>query len=152
MSLFPFFKKKEFFSPEDHARIAEAIRNAEQKTSGEIRVFVENRCRFINPLHRAAEVFYGLKMEHTRHRNGVLLYIAMKDRQLAIYGDEGIHNKLGNTYWNNEVKKILSHFNNNNYVQGITDVVTDIGNSLRQFFPYEDGDRNELPDDIIIGK
>ena len=153
MNLFSLFNKpKEFFPPQDCERIVEAIRNAERKTSGEVRVFVESRCRFVNPLNRAAEIFYGLKMEKTEHRNGVLLYIAMKDRQLAVFGDEGIHNILGDDYWNDEVKKILSHFNKENYAQGIIDVVTDIGNSLHQFFPYEDDDRNELPDDIIFGK
>ena len=152
MNFFPFSRKQQFFPQEDCKRIVEAIRNAEHKTSGEVRVYVESRCRFVDPLNRAAEIFYGLKMEKTEHRNGVLLYIAMKDRQLAVFGDEGIHTKVGDEYWNNEVKKILSHFNKENYAQGIIEVVTDIGNSLHQFFPYEDDDRNELPDDIVFGK
>ena len=94
MRLFP-PKIRHFFSPEENQRIVSAIREAEQLTSGEIRVYIESRCRFVNPVDRAVELFYGLKMERTEQRNGVILYIAMKDHQLAIFGDEGIHQKSG---------------------------------------------------------
>ena len=86
-------------------------------------------------------------------RNAVLVYVALKDKQLAIFGDEGIHNKLGNEYWNTEVKKMISNFNKENYADGIKEVVKDIGEALTQLFPYNnDTDKNELPDDIVFGK
>lgn len=153
MSLNPFFKKKELFDPDEKLRIVEAVRNAERMTSGEIRVFVENRCSYMDAIDKAKEIFSELKMNETADRNAVLVYVALKDRQLAIFGDEGIHNKLGVEYWSAEVKKMISNFNKENYADGIIEVVTDIGEALTQLFPYNrDTDKNELPDDIVFGK
>lgn len=128
-----------------------AIRAAELRTSGEIRVFIESRCRFVDPVDRAAEVFFGLKMEQTEDRNGVLLYVAMKDHQLAVFGDEGIHKIVGSEFWNKEVEKILNEFNATHYVDGIIEIVKDIGEALVKHFPYEQEDKNELPDNIVFG-
>ncbi len=153
MSLFSFFKKKDFFSEEEKLQIVEAVRKAERRTSGEVRVFVEDRCSYMDAIDRAKEIFAELKMNETADRNAVLLYIALKDKQLAVFGDEGIHSKLGNDYWNAEVKKMISNFNRENYAEGIQEVVTDIGEALTQLFPYNnDTDKNELPDDIVFGK
>ncbi len=147
-----FFKKKVFFTPAEKAQIVEAVRNAERRTSGEVRVFVESRCRFVDPLDRAAEIFFGLKMNETTDRNAVLLYIAMKDRQLAVFGDEGIHKKVGTEYWNKEVNLLISKFNSANYGEGIGQCVKDIGEALHHYFPFDnDTDKNELPDEIIFG-
>lgn len=146
------FPSKPFFTDEEEQRIVAAIRAAEKRTSGEIRVFVESRCSYVDAVERAAEIFYGLKMEHTEDRNGVLLYIATKDHQLAIFGDKGIHEKVGTAFWNKEVQKILSEFSKQHYADGIVTVVTEIGEALVAHFPYENEDRNELPDDIVFGK
>ena len=97
--MWPFSKKKDFFSKEDNEMIVQAIRDAERQTSGEVRVFVESKCRFIDPLDRALEIFAELKMQNTEQRNAVIVYVAIKDRQLAVYGDTGIHQKTGNEYW-----------------------------------------------------
>lgn len=145
--------KKEFFSPADNEKIVQAIRQAEMNTSGEIRIFIENKCRYIDAMDRALEVFSGLKMEQTEARNAVLLYIALKDHQLAVYGDRGIHEKVGAEFWSGAVVKILGHFNHEDYAGGISNCITEIGNSLKQHFPYnKTTDKNELPDDIIFGK
>ena len=147
------FQKKEFFSKEESELIVEAIRSAEKQTSGEVRLFVERHCKFVDPLDRAAELFFSLKMEQTEQRNGVLVYVATKDRQLAIFGDKGIHEKVGDRFWQAEVGKMLSHFNADNYAKGIVKVVTDIGEALRSHFPYAgEKDKNELPDDIVFGR
>jgi len=149
----PFFRRKEFFTAAEKQQIVESIQSAERQTSGEIRVFVESRCRFVDPLDRATEIFVGLKMQETAARNAVLVYVALKDRQLALFGDKGIHEKVGTAFWNDEVKLILSHFNKANYAEGIARVVTEIGQALYQHFPYDKGtDKNELPDDIVFGK
>ncbi len=151
--MFSFFKKEKFFSEEEKKQIVDAIRNAERRTSGEVRVFVESHCRYMDPLDRAAEVFFKLEMDQTDDRNAVLLYIAMKDRQLAVFGDEGIHNKVGTEYWNKEIELLINNFNASHYGDGISQCVTDIGEALHQFFPFDnDTDKNELPDDIIFGK
>ena len=152
MSLFSFFKK-DFFTEEEKLQIIEAVRNAERRTSGEVRVFVESRCSYMDAIDRAKEIFVDLKMNETADKNAVLVYVAMKDHQLAIFGDEGIHSKLGNEYWNTEIRKMISKFNKENYAEGIKEVVNDIGEALTELFPYNnDTDKNELPDDIVFGK
>ncbi len=147
------FKKKEFFSAEDNEIIVQSIRDAEKQTSGEIRVFVESKCKFMDPLDRAKEIFANLKMENTQHRNGVLFYVALKDRQLAIFADSGIHQSVGEQYWKDVVKHILVFFNKENYALGIKECVLKIGEALQSNFPYDAAtDKNELPDEIIFGK
>ena len=153
MGLFSFFKKKDIFSLEQHQLIVDAVRVAEKETSGEVRVYVESRCRFVDPLDRAAEIFFGLKMDQTAERNGVLVYVAIKDHQLAILGDDGIHQKVGNEFWKKEVRKMIAEFNREHYAEGIAKVVCDIGVALKTHFPYKgEIDKNELPDDIVFGK
>ena len=151
--MFSLFRKKEFFSKQESELIVDAIKNAERQTSGEVRVYVESRCKFVNPLDRAAEIFFGLKMEETAERNGVLVYVAIKDRQLAIFGDKGIHEKVGDEFWEKEVAGMINHFNRENYARGIATVITNIGEALRTNFPYKgEIDKNELPDDIVFGR
>ena len=152
MRLFP-SRIKHFFSQEENERIVAAIRQAEQATSGEIRIYIESHCRFVDPLDRAVELFFGLKMEKTEQRNGVLLYIALKDRQLAIFGDEGIHQKVGTAFWDREIRLMLNAFNAAHFADGIVNIVTEVGNALHEHFPYDAvTDRNELPDEIVFGK
>jgi uncharacterized membrane protein len=149
----PFFRRKELLSDAEKEQIITAIQGAEKQTSGEIRVFIESHCRFVDPLDRAAEIFASLKMEQTAARNGVLVYVALKDRQLALLGDKGIHEKVGKEFWYKEVHLILSHFYKKNYGEGIARIVGEIGDALRMHFPYDKaGDINELPDDIVFGK
>ncbi len=153
MKLFPWQKQKEFFAVEEKERIVEAIRAAEARTSGEVRVFVESRCRFVDPLDRAQEIFFQLKMNETELHNGVLIYVAVKDKQVAVFGDEGIHQKVGEPYWNDVLKKMLFSFRQNNIASGIQQCVHEIGEALLFYFPYnKDTDKNELPDDIVFGK
>ncbi len=146
-------EKKVFFSNEENTRIVEAIRKAEQTTSGEIRVYIESRCRFVDPLHRAEEIFWGLKMDQTVHHNSVLLYVAMKDHQFSIFADKGIHSKLGADFWASEIEKMTQHFRENHYVDALILVIDDIGKALQTHFPYDGKtDKNELPDDIVFGR
>ena len=153
MGLFSFFKKKEFFSEKEKQQVVHSIKEAEMQTSGEIRVFIESRCKFIDPLDRALEVFQSLKMDITDLHNAVLIYVALKDRQLAIYGDSGIHEKTGDEYWKMAVNKMLFHFNKENYADGISHVILEVGETLREHFPYDkETDKNELPDEIVFGK
>jgi uncharacterized membrane protein len=151
--MFSIRKKKSFFNTEEKQQIVEAIQQAEKKTSGEIRVFVESKCRYMNALDRATEIFAKEKMYATVDRNAVLLYVAIKDRQLAIFGDEGIHSRVGDEYWSEAVKNMISHFNKENFVQGIRECVLEVGEALVKHFPYnKDSDKNELPDDIMFGR
>lgn len=150
--MFSLFKKKPLLTAEESAIVVEAIRKAERQTSGEIRVFVESRCRFIDPLDRARELFMKLEMDETEHRNGTLLYVAIKDKQLAIFADAGIHQATGQKYWEDTVAQIISFFNAENYALGLSECVRRIGDALRIYFPFDgDRDKNELPDEIIFG-
>ena len=153
MALFSLFKKKEFFSAIDKEQIVESIRIAEKETSGEIRVYVESKNAFVDPIDRAVEIFFKLKMQDTEHRNAVLLYIAMKDKQLALFADEGIYQKAGADYWNAAVKNMLAQFTKDNISNGIEQCILQIGQTLKEKFPYSPSDdKNELPDEIVFGK
>lgn len=152
--MFGLFKKKqrEYFTPAEKDIIVKAIQEAERRTSGEIRIYVESKCEMVNPVLRAREIFYQLKMDQTASRNGVLLYLAMDDHQLAVFGDEGIHQKVGHEFWEKEVAIMLKEFKHKHFIEGIAHIVEDIGEALVTNFPYDGTtDKNELPDDIVFG-
>ena len=146
-------RKREFFTPEEKHHIVEAIQNAERCTSGEIRVYVESRCSYVDALDRAVELFAKMGMHQTAERNGVLVYVAIKDKQLAVFGDQGIHEKVGTEYWYQLVAAMLSSFNRDDCSEGIRGCVKAIGEALQTYFPYnKDTDKNELSDDIVFGR
>ncbi|MER3464438.1 MAG: hypothetical protein C4329_08545, partial [Chitinophagaceae bacterium] len=93
VNLFPWQKPKDFLNESERASVLEAIRSAEKQTSGEVRVFLESKCRYVDAIDRAQELFMQLQMQQTAERNGVIVYVAVKDRQAAVFGDEGIHQK-----------------------------------------------------------
>ena len=150
--MWPFPVKKPFFSKEENEKIVLSIQDAERQTSGEIRLFVEGHCKYVDPLDRAAEIFANLQMEKTELRNGVLFYVAVKDKQLAIFADSGIHAAAGDKFWKETVRQILSVFSKESVVAGIIATVAKIGDALKSHFPYDkEVDKNELPDEIIFG-
>lgn len=153
MSIFPWQKRKDFFTEEEKQQLVDAIQKAEQQTSGEVRIFVESKCRYVDALDRAQEIFFSLKMHQTELRNSTLIYVAVKDKQAAVFGDEGIHQKVGKKYWEDEVNKMLAHFKNQKLVDGICEGIHDLGQALKFYFPYNlDTDKNELPDEIVFGR
>jgi uncharacterized membrane protein len=150
---FPWQKRSDFFDEAQKAQIIAAIQAAEQRTSGEVRVYIEDRCRYMDALDRAREVFAGLSMHATEERNATLVYIAVKDKQAAVYGDEGIHRKVSKQYWEETVARMLAYFKNGSLADGISSAVTDLGEALHQHFPYNNNtDKNELPDNIVFGR
>ena len=102
---------------EDH-RVVEAIRQAELNTSGEIKVHIENHCRG-DVEERSLYVFNRLKLNETQLHNGVLIYLAVKDRKFAILGDEGINNVVEEGFWNDVKDLMLSHFNERRFTEGL---------------------------------
>jgi len=151
---FSFFNKKplDILTDTEKEQIVQSIRLAESQTSGEIRVYMEQKCKYVDPVERATEVFFQLQMDKTADRNAVLLYVAVKDHQLAIFGDEGIYRKTGKDYWEKTVGHILQHFNKENFAAGVSEYVADIGEALHYHFPYDRvADQNELPDEIVFG-
>jgi uncharacterized membrane protein len=153
MGLFPFSKKKSLFTEGETKRIVSAIRSSEQRTSGEIRLYIEAKNPYVSPMDRAVEVFAKLKMGATEHQNAVLLYIAYKHHELALLGDTGIYEKAGAAFWDASVKKMLANFSENKLSEGIIQCVLDVGETLQHAFPYDAAeDKNELPDDIVFGE
>lgn len=146
-----FLKKKERFSAAEKETMVAAIRASEQKTSGEIRVFIEAYCTMGDAYSRAKEVFTTLKMDQTLHRNGVLLYIALDERVLAIHCDSGIYAHTDKAYWTAQVALLTTHFKENHYVEGVEKSIIQIGNLLAAYYPHDTDKKNELPDDIVFG-
>lgn len=146
-------KKKPLIPEAEQQQIVAAIKAAERSTSGEVRVFVESRCAYVDPMDRAKEIFFSLKMERTEDHNAVLVYVAVKDHQMALYGDEGIYRKTGgDPYWQFELGVMRRFFQEERIAEGIASCVINIGKALSEHFPYDkDTDKNELPDDIVFG-
>ena len=144
------FIKKKFFTKTEEKHILSAIKEAELASSGEIRVFVESHCKGEID-RRTIEIFKKLKMDLTKERNGVLIYIAIKDRRFTIFGDEGIHQKMGFQFWNAEAAILKSYFSENKIVEGLSATIISVGQILKEHFPYSNDDKNELPDTIAYG-
>ncbi|KPQ00301.1 MAG: putative membrane protein [Bacteroidetes bacterium HLUCCA01] len=145
-------KIEDFLQPEQEQRIAQAIAAAEKRTSGEIKVHLDLKCP-ANALDTAKKLFKSMKMHQTRQRNGVLIYIAIEDRKMAIFGDEGIHTCVGGEFWQQEIDLITPYFKRGEFEQGLLAVIEQIGEKLRDNFPYEaEKDTNELPNEITYGK
>lgn len=134
------------------ATLVAAIKQAELRTSGEIRLHIEERCPTPEPLDRAAQVFAELQMHRTQLRNGVLFYLAWQTRQFAVIGDAGINAAVPDEFWEAVKETVLDGFRQEKYVPGLEHGIRLVGEQLRQFYPYNAAtDVNELPDDISYG-
>ena len=140
------------FTSDQKRRIKAAIQEAELNTSGEIRVHLENHCKKDNVLDRAAQVFAQLKMHETEARNGVLICMAIKDHKFGIIGDGGINAKVEPDFWDITKEKMVKHFKEGNFTEGLVEGILCVGERLKEFYPYQKGDINELSDDISFGK
>jgi len=141
-----------FLSKEEEKTIISAIKQAEMNTSGEVRVHIEPTCKAEDAISRAKKVFAELGMHETDSKNGVIIYIATKDHKIAIWGDEGIHNKVGQAFWEEEINLMKKYFQANDYESGLRDAILMVGQKLKEFFPYQKDDVNELSDDISYGE
>jgi uncharacterized membrane protein len=147
-----FWQKKQFLTKEETDTILQSIRVNEAKTSGEIRICIESNCPYMDSVERAKEIFVQLKMYNTKNRNAVLIYIAHKDKDFALFGDVNIFNKMERTFLANESKALARHFFTKNYVVGLSNCIEHLGAELNKHFPPQGEQKNELPDDIIFGK
>lgn len=137
------------FSEDEQQQIMQAIEKAERQTSGEIRICVEKTCSE-EVLDRAAQYFFQLDMHLTKLRNGVLIYLATDDHKFAIIGDAGINHVVPPGFWDETKEVMLQHFKQNNLLQGVITGVERAGHQLKTYFPYQEGGRNELPNDIAF--
>lgn len=140
-----------FFSETEQKIIVDAIQQAEKQTSGEIKVHVEAKCSSEDVMERATEVFGLLNLHLTKERNGVLFYLAYEDRKFAVLGDQGIHEKVTDDFWNSTKDLIRTYFSKSEFVEGFRAGIGEAGKQLKKHFPYNEDDINELPDDISFG-
>ncbi|MDT0651610.1 TPM domain-containing protein [Autumnicola edwardsiae] len=144
-------KTEEFLTKDEEEEIVEAIRTSEKNTSGEIRVHLEKSTGEMDIFDRAMEVFHMLKMDNTKQDNGVLIYVAVEDRNFVIYGDKGINNVVPNDFWESTKDAIVAQFKQGNFKQGLVDGVLKAGEQLQKHFPWKENDVNELSDKISKG-
>ena len=140
-----------FLNEEEEKRILEAIRHAEKNTSGEIRVHLESKCDS-EVLDRAKVVFNKLKMHKTKLRNGILFYVATESRKFAILGDIGIDKKVPTNFWDEIKDLVITNMKINERAKGLELGILETGKQLKEFFPYQNDDKNEVSDEISIGK
>ncbi|MEI6817559.1 MAG: TPM domain-containing protein [Bacteroidota bacterium] len=144
-------RAKDFFTKEQQDRIVAAVKEAEMNTSGEIRVFIEDKC-IENVLDRAAFIFEQLEIHKTKERNGVLFYLAVSHRKFAILGDAGINSKVKPDFWDEIKHTMVSHFKLQDFATGMSKGILMAGKALQEYFPHQADDVNELPDEIVFGK
>ncbi len=140
-----------FFSKEEKEDIVQAVKNAELDTSGEIRVHIENKYKG-DAKDGAAQIFKKLGMQKTELRNGVLFYLALGNRKFAILGDGGINKVVPDTFWDDIRDTMLNYFREDQFAEGLIEGITLAGQQLKNHFPYQSDDVNELPDDISFGE
>jgi uncharacterized membrane protein len=142
-------RTREFLSKLEHERIVQAIRAAESKTSGEIRVLIQRGKLNSDPLVVAQKKFRQLRMHKTRERNAVLIFVAPRTHKFAVVGDAAIHEKCGDEFWQQTVQKMRMHFQMQKFSAALIEAVHEIGNVLARHYPKSSTDKNELPNDVI---
>jgi uncharacterized membrane protein len=142
---------RKFFTETDQLAVKNAIALAEKETSGEIRVHIEDSFAG-DVLDQASYIFKKLKMHQTEQRNGVLFYLAVRNRKFAIIGDAGINSKVPEGFWDHIKDVMTQRFRDNRFTDGLVEGITLAGEKLREHFPYQQNDTNELSDEISFGK
>ncbi|MUP44470.1 TPM domain-containing protein [Gramella sp. BOM4] len=142
---------KGFLTKKEEEEIVEAIRVAERKTSGEIRVHIERSTNGKDIFERSMEVFHKLKMDNTKEDNGVLIYVAVEDHNFVIYGDKGINEVVPDDFWESTKDLIVSHFKKGDFKTGLVEGILKAGEQLEKHFPWDENDTNELSDQISKG-
>jgi len=141
-------RAREFLSRLSHDQIIAAIREAERKTSGEIRVFI-SRKEVADPVAAAEAQFLELGMQKTRQRNGVLIFVAPRVHKFAVIGDSGVHARCGDEFWTILTTEMSDHFKGSDFTRGIIHGVKKAGELLAKHFPHRPDDQNELPDEVL---
>jgi uncharacterized membrane protein len=144
-------RTREFLSKLEHDQIVQAIRDVESKTSGEIRVVIQRGKLKSDPLLAAQKKFHRLGMHKTRERNAVLIFVAPRVHKLAVVGDNAIHERCGDEFWQSVVDRMRVHFQNEKFSHALTEAINAVGKVLAAHFPRAPASANELPDEIIEG-
>jgi uncharacterized membrane protein len=140
-----------FIQQLEHDRITNAIKAAEAKSSGQIRVFLQRGKFDEDALPRAQKKFFQLGMEKTRERNAILIFVAPREQKFAVIGDEGVHQKCGEKFWQDLVARMRNHFLREDFTQALVEAIESTGQLLAKYFPRTGPSANELPDEIVEG-
>jgi uncharacterized membrane protein len=143
-------RTKEFLSKLEHDEIVEAIRDAESKTSGEIRVFIQRGKLDIDPLIAAQKKFHKLGMHKSPDRNAVLIFVAPRAHKFAVVGDKAVHEKCGEAFWQRLVDGMREHFRNEKFSHALVEAVEEAGKALASHFPKRSTSFG-LPNEIVEG-
>lgn len=144
-------RTRDFLNRLEHSRIVGAIKEAEATTSGQIRVYVQRGELAGDPVIEAQAQFHKLGMQATMERNGVLIFVLPRARKLAVIGDEGVHRKCGDEFWQQLVERMRAHFQKENFTDALVETIEEAGKLLARHFPRTSPPRNELRDEIIEG-
>ena len=144
-------RTKSFLSQLDHGRIVGAIKEAEAKSTGEIRVFIQRGEWDGDPVIAAQKQFHRLRMDATKERNGILIFVLPRARKFAVIGDEGVHQKCGPEFWQKLVESMREHFKREEFTDALVEAIETAGRLLAEHFPRQGGDRNELSDQVVEG-
>ncbi|HJX98700.1 MAG TPA: TPM domain-containing protein [Chthoniobacterales bacterium] len=144
-------RTKEFLSKLEHDAIVQAIRDAEAKTSGEIRVFIQRGEVKGDPLHAAQKRFHRLGLHKNAHHNDVLIWVAPRAHKFAVVGDEAIHQKCGDALWQSLIEKMRKHFRDENFTHALVDAIHAIGDALAEHFPRGSTSHGGAPNEVIEG-
>jgi uncharacterized membrane protein len=142
-------RTKEFISKLEHDRIVQAIREAEAKTSGQIRVYIQRGNLSGDALVAAQKKFHKLGIHKTHERNAVLIFVAPRAHKFAVVGDKAIHEKCGEQFWQRLVGGMREHFKNEKFNHALVEAINEVGHALAAHFPERSTGANELPDGVI---
>jgi uncharacterized membrane protein len=138
---------KTFLSAAESQELAVATAHAEDQTSAEIKVVLVRHC-WADIHAKAARIFKKLNLDKTEQRNCAMVMLVLANREFLIYGDQGIHEKVGQKFWDDVRDSMLGKFKEDNFGEGLCEGVRRVGEKLAQFFPHQAGDKNEIPDDV----
>ena len=142
-------RTKEFLGKLEHDRIVKAIKDAEAKTSGQIGVYVQRGKLNGDPLIAAQKKFHRLRMHKTAERNAVLIFVAPRARKFAVIGDQAVHEKFGEAFWQRLVEGMRPHFQNEKFSHALAEAIEETGRALAEHFPKRSTTSNVLPDEIV---
>lgn len=136
-----------FLTSGEEARVLQAIKSFERRTSGEVRVHLAELCPG-DIIDEARRVFEQLQMTATTQRNGVMIFVVTAQQRVAILGDAGIDAVVPAGFWDLVISEITALFAAGRHGDGLARGVEMAGHMLAEHFPPIQGDINELPDTI----
>ncbi len=139
---------RRFLNEAETAAVRAAIREAEQSTSAEVKVVLARHC-WRDSKTKARKIFGELGLDRTEQRNCVLLLLIVSNREFLIYGDQGLHEKVGQGFWDDVCRQMLDAFRREEFADGICQGVRRVGEKLAQYFPYQRDDVDEISNEIV---